>query len=90
MNKLHLFYGITIGLIAAFMGCYLFIELCTEYPFLNGIQILKSEEKLGKIITLGAVLNLFIFFGLLKFKKELMAKGIIVSLLLLTILTVFI
>jgi len=45
---------------------------------------------LGKIITLGTILNIGMFFGLLKYKKETMAKGIILTIILLTIITLFI
>ena len=55
MKRIDLFYGIIIGIIASFIGCYLFIVAFTPYSFLGGLQILKFEGKLGKIITLGAI-----------------------------------
>ena len=90
MKKIELFYGLIIGLIASLIGIYLFIFIFTPYSFLGGLQLLKFEGKLGKIISLGTILNIGMFFGLLKYKKETMAKGIILAIILLTIITLFI
>ncbi len=90
MKKIDLFYGFVIGVVASIIGSYIFIVAFTPYSFLGGIQILKFEGKLGKIITLGAILNLLIFFGLLKYNKELMARGVILAMFILTIITLFV
>jgi hypothetical protein len=90
MKKIDLFYGLIIGLITSLIGSYLFIIAFTPYSFFGGLQLLKFEGKLGKIITLGTILNIGMFFLLLKNKKELMAKGIILAIILLTIVTLFI
>jgi len=90
MKKIDLFYGFVIGVIASIIGSYIFIVAFTPYSFLGGLQILKFEGKLGKIITLGAILNLLIFFGLLKYNKELMARGVILAMFILTIITLFV
>jgi hypothetical protein len=90
MKKIELFYGLIIGLIASLISIYLFIFIFTPYSFLGGLQLLKFEGKMGKIITLGTILNIGMFFGLLKYKKETMAKGIILAIILLTIITLFI
>jgi hypothetical protein len=90
MKKIDLFYGLIIGLIISLIGSYLFIIAFTPYSFIGGIQILKFEGELGKIITIGTILNIGMFFGLLKYKKETMAKGIILALIVLTIVTLFI
>jgi hypothetical protein len=90
MKKIDLFYGLIIGLITSLIGSYLFIIAFTPYSFIGGIQILKFEGELGKIITIGTILNIGMFFGLLKYKKETMAKGIILALIVLTIVTLFI
>ena len=90
MKKIDIFYGLIIGLITSLIGSYLFIIVFTPYSFLGGLQLLKFEGKIGKVITLGTILNIGMLFMLLKNKKELMAKGIILAVLLLTIFTLFI
>jgi hypothetical protein len=90
MKKIDLFYGFVIGVVASIIGSYIFIVAFTPYSFLGGLQILKFEGKLGKIITLGAILNLLIFFGFLKYNKELLARGVILAMFILTIITLFV
>jgi len=90
MKKIDLFYGLLIGLTTSLIGIYLYIYIFTPYSFLGGLQLLKYEGKLGKVITLGTVLNIGMFFILLKYKKETIAKGILLAVIILTIITLFI
>jgi hypothetical protein len=50
---------------------------------------MKSQGYLGKVITLGAILNLVAFFVLLKINRELMARGVVLATLLLALITMF-
>jgi hypothetical protein len=88
MKQIDLFIGILIGLATCFIGTYLFLELATDYGFAEGITIMRTQGLIGKVITLGAILNLIAFFTLLKLKKEMMARGVILATILLAILTV--
>lgn len=90
MEKKDLFIGILIGLVAAFIGIFLFVTFFTDYDFVEGVKILKSQDSLGKLIALGAVLNIIAFFILLKLKKDLMARGVVLATIALTILTIVI
>lgn len=90
MNKIELFYGFVIGVFTAFVGSFFFIEIATEYSFIEGIQTMKITGQLGKIITLGAILDLLVFYVLLKFNKEIMARGVVLALIILTLLTLFV
>jgi hypothetical protein len=51
---------------------------------------MKSQGLLGKIITLGAILDLIAFAILLKLNKDSMARGVILAVLVLTIITLVI
>ena len=90
MNKIDLLTGFIIGIIASILGSYIFIRFFTDFDFINGMQIMKSEGKLGKIITLGSILDLVAFGILLKLNKELMARGVILAVIIMTILSLFI
>lgn len=90
MNKFDILIGLIIGLIGTFIGCFLFITLFTDYDFMLGIETMKYQGSLGKLITLGSTLDLIIFFILLKLRKELMARGVILAVILLTLLTLII
>ena len=82
--------GCLLGIISAIIGVFIFINFFTEYSFLEGVNSLKSAGHLGQLITLGAILNIVIFFILLKFNKEIMARGVVMATIILTIITLFV
>ena len=88
MKKTDLILGFFIGIITALIGTFLFLISFTDYT-IKDIQLIKQQGILGKVITLGAFLNLIIFFILLQKKKELMARGVVLSMIVLTIITLF-
>lgn len=90
MNKLDLLKGVFLGMLASVLGTFIFIQLFTHYDFISGIRAMKFEGKLGKLITLGSILDLIIFTVLLKLNKDLMARGVVLAVILITILTLFI
>jgi len=90
MKKTDLLIGVLIALAATAVGSLLFIELVTPYHFMDGIGMYKSHGVLGKIITLGAIMNVVLFFVLLRFNKDMMARGVILGTIILTIITVLI
>ncbi|WP_298393812.1 hypothetical protein [Flavobacterium sp.] len=89
MKKTDLFIGFIVGIVAIFIGSYLFVKTQTDYDLISDFKILKNEGLLGKIFALGAILNIIIFFVLLKKNKELMARGIVMATLILAITTMF-
>jgi hypothetical protein len=89
MNKIDLLIGFGIGILASIIGSYLFIAFFTAYDFMAGIESMKSEGKLGKLITLGSILDLVAFGILLKLNKELMARGVVLAVIIIAIVTLF-
>ncbi len=89
MNKIDLLIGFLIGILACLFGAFLFINLFTELDFSTGIQSLKENNKLAKLITLGAILDLIVFGILLKMNKELMARGVVMAVICIAILSIF-
>lgn len=90
MNKKDLILGFLIGFTTTLLGSYIFISIFTEFKFIAGIQIMKSQGNLGKIITLGSILTLLAFGILLKMNKDMMARGVVLAVITLAILTLFI
>ncbi|MEN9323272.1 MAG: hypothetical protein RL699_1052 [Bacteroidota bacterium] len=87
MKKYELVLGALLGIITSLLGSVLFILLFTTYGILDGLEFILASGKMGKLLTLGALLNLLLFFALLKWNKELMACGVVLGSILLTILT---
>ncbi|MGO4905652.1 hypothetical protein [Flavobacterium sp. W20_MBD1_R3] len=90
MNKKDLLFGFLIGCATTLLGSYVFITFFTEFKFIAGLQIIKSQGNLGKIITLGSILTLLTFGILLKLNKEMMARGVVLAVIVLAIITLFI
>jgi len=90
MRKSDLLVGALIAFVATVIGSFLFISLFTDYDFVEGLQIIRSQGNLGKILTLGAILNIIVFFALLRNNKEMMARGVVLGTILLALLTLFI
>jgi len=82
--------GFCIGIIAALLGASTLVVTLTKFRSFSDLQYIKAEGLLGKVITLGTILNVIIFFVLLKRNKELMARGIVLATIILAILTLFI
>ena len=89
MSKTHLLIGFVIGILASVLGSFLFITFFTSFDFISGIQTMKSDGQLGKVITLGSILDLVAFGILLKLNKEMMARGVVLSVIIITSLTFF-
>ncbi len=90
MNKTALVKGFLLGITGCILGSFIFIKIFTPHDFITGIQTIKSQGSLGKLITLGSILNLAIFAILLKLNKDGIARGVVLAVIVLTILTLFI
>lgn len=89
MKKTDLLIGLLIGIVTSLLGASLFLAFFTNYNLLRDFQAIRAEQILGKVITLGAILNIIIFFILLKKNKELMARGVVLATIVLAITTLF-
>ena len=82
--------GVLLGLLVTLIGCVLFLGIFTSVDFSSAYQFLKTNGYLGKIVTLGALFNVGIVFLLYKKNKDQIAKGVILSIFILTIYTLFV
>lgn len=78
--------GAIVGLIANVIGVYLYILAFSDAPFDVTIQKSLNEGYFGKIVTLGAVLNLAAFFLFIKKKQDHKARGVLMITVIIAIL----
>jgi len=90
MEKKDLAIGFIIGVGCIILGTFLFLVFFTEFSSLNDLKIINENGVLGKVMALGAILNIAAFYILLQNKKELMARGVILATIVLAIITVFV
>lgn len=89
MNK-ELLLGILLGLLASFVGTYLYVSLFTDFNLIRDYKLLNFSGLLGKVITLGTILSVLTFIFFFYKKKDSIAKGVLISVIGLVILTFFV
>lgn len=82
--------GLLAGIFIAILGTVIFILLFTNLPFWESFTAIKKNNYLGKVITLGTILDLLFFAFLIKKDQLSMAKGIIAAVILLALCTLII
>ena len=71
--------GFVIGLVANMAGMYLYIFFFSELSLELTIKAAVENDFLGSLIALGAILNLIVFFLLLKKNQIYRARGVVLA-----------
>ncbi|MEC3907068.1 hypothetical protein VOI54_08550 [Tamlana sp. 2201CG12-4] len=78
MNKKDIFIGMLVGLIANGIGLFFAANLLGRGDdFVMVIKAAANEGFLGKLISLGAILNLIAFFIFIRKKQDYRARGVL-------------
>ncbi|OEK07382.1 hypothetical protein A8C32_18265 [Flavivirga aquatica] len=78
MIKKDIFIGMFVGLIANIIGLFFATSLLGQGDdFTTVIKAASNEGFLGKLISLGAVLNLVAFFIFIKKRQDYRARGVL-------------
>jgi len=94
LNKKDIIIGISSGLLSNFIGVFLTVVFL--YQEINPSDIVViindaiSNDFITKLISLGAILNLILFFLYLKFDFVERARGVLIATFLIAILTIYI
>ncbi|MFB9051486.1 hypothetical protein ACFFVB_00205 [Formosa undariae] len=88
MIKKEVFIGFLVGIIANALGLFLAAKLLGRGDdALTVIEAAAAEGFLGKLTSLGAVLNLVAFFIFIKKRQDYRARGVILATACIAILT---
>lgn len=92
MVKKHVIIGFFVGLIANVIGLFIAATLLGKLSDNNDnfIQVFKAAQSqgfLGKLLSIGAVLNLIVFFYYLKKKQDYKARGVLLATIIVAIIT---
>jgi len=78
MIKKEVIIGVVVGLIANAIGLFLATLFLGDYGnFMDVIKSANAEGFLGKLISLGAILNLIAFFIFIRKKQDYRARGVL-------------
>ncbi len=78
--------GFFIGIIATLLGGVFFTIIFSPESIPNSLKSLYVQKKLGALISVGSLINIPLFFVMLKFNKINHAYGLISSLLFLVLI----
>jgi hypothetical protein len=88
MIKKEVIIGFFIGIIANAIGLFLATMLLGKGDdFTTVIKAASAEGFLGKLISIGAILNLIAFFIFIKKKQDYRARGVLLATILIAVFT---
>ena len=88
MIKKEVFIGVFVGLVANFIGLFFAaLILGNGDDFITVIKSASAEGFLGKLISLGAILNLIAFFIFIKKNQDYRARGVLLITIFIAIFT---
>jgi len=94
LNKKQILIGILSGFIANIVGIIIsVIVLFQEFNISSIVKIINnsiSDNFITKLISLGAIVNLVVFFIYLKYNYDERARGVLIATLITAILTIYI
>ena len=79
MIRKNILIGFIIGIIANMAGIFLYITLFSKIGLEASLKDAVANNYLGKIISLGAILNFLPFFIFLKKKQIYHARGVLLT-----------
>jgi hypothetical protein len=88
--KKEMLIGVAVSLVATFAGLFIYVEFFSEFDFQKTLQVIKEQELQGKVLTLAAIPNLFVFFVFIKKKQDYRARGVLLTTILIAISTLII
>ena len=85
--KKDILIGILISLFATAGGCFLYIEYFSKFSFSETLQMIQDGNLYGKILSIAAIPNLFVFFVFIKKKQDNRAKGVLITTIVIALIT---
>jgi Na+-driven multidrug efflux pump len=85
--KKDILIGVLISLFATAAGFFLYLEYFSKFSFDETLKMINQGDLYGKVLSLAAVPNLFVFFIFIKNKQDQRAKGVLLATILIALTT---
>jgi Na+-driven multidrug efflux pump len=85
--KKDILIGVLISLFATAGGIFLYLEYFSKYNFNDTLKMIQEGDLYGKILSLAAIPNLFVFFIFIRKKQDNRAKGVLLATILIAFTT---
>ena len=79
--------GFLVSLFATAAGVFLYLQYFSRYGFEETLQMIVDGNLFGKVISLAALPNLFVFFVFIKKKQDYRARGVLMASILTALVT---
>jgi len=88
-NRKEVLIGFVVGIIANTFGTLGYILIFSDLGIAETFDAAVSQDHVGSLLALGAILNLVAFFGFLRLKRDHRARGVMVATLLTALLIMY-
>lgn len=85
--KKEILIGVLISIVATLSGAFVYVEFFSKFDLQETLHVMKEQQLYGKVLTLAAVPNLFVFFVFLKKKQDYRARGVLLATILIAFTT---
>ena len=85
--KKEILIGVLVAIFATLAGGYLYIEYFSKDGFVDTITLIKEGDLYGKILSIAAIPNLFVFFVFIKKKQDYRARGVLLTTIVISLAT---
>ena len=85
--KKDILIGVLISVFATAAGIFLYLEYFSKFSFNETLKMINQGDLYGKVLSLAAVPNLFVFFIFIKKKEDQRAKGVLLATILIALTT---
>lgn len=85
--KKDILIGVLVSIFATAAGGFFYVEYFSDFSFNETLQMIKDGGLYGKILSIAAIPNLFVFFVFIKKKQDNRAKGVLLMTIIIAITT---
>lgn len=76
--KKEILIGVLSAIIATASGFFIYVQFVSTLGFDETLEFIAKGDLLGKVLTLAAIPNLFVFFVFIKKKQDYRARGVLI------------
>ena len=76
--KRDIIIGMLVALFATACGFFIYVQFVSKLGFSETIEFIEKGDLFGKVLTLAAIPNLFVFFVFIKKKQDYRARGVLI------------
>ena len=87
MKRKDIIIGFLLSVFATACGVFLYLEYFSKYGFDETLQMIHEGSLYGKLISMAALPNLFIFFIFIRKKQDYKARGVLIGVILTALAT---